>query len=245
MFARMAAKHAARPPAAGTPVSDTFGAPPEDETEESRRSALWVLAALGMLAVLIVVVMLGFSSGGGGHHSNSALNQPVTTVPSEPVSATALIASSSTPSTVAASSAHRWTPPAPSRTGPCPSQAPCAVPGDHAWLVAAVNAFRAAHGLATVPGTVSLQAQQCALAQGTGPACTPSVLWQPVPDQSAAQVIARIVARDRGNWLLDPSTVSFSVGWAYAPGAGGAAGQWESAILKIRGAPRDQQDQQD
>ena len=243
MFARMAAKHAARPRAAGTPVSDTFGAPPEDETQESRRSALWVLAALGVLAVLVVVVMLGFSSG-GGHHSNSAQNQPVTTAPSEPVSATALLAGSSAPSTVAVGSAHRWTLPAPSRTGPCRSQAPCAVSGDRAWLVAAVNAFRAAHGLATVPGTVSLQAQQCALAQGTGPACAPSALWQPVPDQSAAQVIARIVARDRGNWLLDPSTVSFSVGWAYAPGTGGAAGQWESAILKIRGEQRDQQDQQ-
>jgi hypothetical protein len=111
--------------------------------------------------------------------------------------------------------------------------------------VAAVNAFRAAHDLPTVPGTVSPQAQQCALAEGTGPACAQSFSWQPVPTQSSAQVIARIVVRDGGNWLLDPSTVSFSVGWAYAPGIGGAQGHWESAILKIRGERQDQQDQQD
>jgi hypothetical protein len=111
--------------------------------------------------------------------------------------------------------------------------------------VAAVNAFRAAHQLPTVPGTVSSQAQQCALAQGTGPACAPSSSWQAVPAQSAAQVIARIVARDGGNFLLDPSTVSFGVGWAYAPGTRGAPGQWESAILKISGEQQDQQDQQD
>jgi len=58
-------------------------------------------------------------------------------------------------------------------------------------------------------------------------------------------VIARIVARDGGSWLLDPSTVSFSVGWAYVPGTTGAPGQWESAILKIRRQQQDEQDQQD
>lgn len=253
MFARMAAKHAARPPAAGTPVSDTFGPPPDDETEESRRSALWVLGALGILAVLVVVVMLGFGSG-GGHHNTSALSQPgstvasrpaSTTVPSQPSARAAQPTSLSAQRTVPASTTRKWKQPAASRTGPCPSPAPCAVPGDQAWLVAALNAFRATHGLPTVPGTVSSQAQQCALAQGTGPACPASYSWQSVPAQSAAQVIARIVARDGGNWVLDPSTVSFSVGWAYAPGTSGAPGQWESAILKIRSAQQDQQDQQD
>jgi hypothetical protein len=240
----MAAKHAARPPAMGTPVSDTFGPRPDDETQESRRSVLWVLAALGILVVLVVVVMLGFSSG-GGHHNNSAVNPPVSAVSSEPASTTALSTSPSARSTIAASSTARRKQPAPSRTGPCPSLAPCAVPGDHARLAAAVNVFRAANQLPTVPGTVSAQAQQCALAQGTGPACAPSYLWQAVPAQSAAQVIARIAVGDGGKWLLDPSTVSFSVGWAYAPGMRGAPGQWEAAILKIHGAPQDQQDQQD
>jgi hypothetical protein len=253
MFARMAAKHAARPLAVGTPVSDTSGRSPDADTQESRRNALWVLAALGILAVLVLVVMLGFSSG-GGHHNNSAFNPPVSAAPSEPASTTALPTSAAARSTTPAQSARSTTPasrplrrkpPAPALIGPCPSPAPCAVPGDHAQLVAAVNAFRAAHQLPTVPGTVSPQAQQCALAQGTGPACAPSDAWQPVPAQSAAQVIAGLAARDDGKWLLDPSMVSFSVGWAYAPGARGAPGQWESAILKIRGTQQDQQDQQD
>src|SRR5215475_7776695 len=184
--------------------------------------------------------MLGFSSG-GGHHDNSVRNPPVSAVQSEPASTAALPSSPSARGTTPAGRTPRQKPPAPARTGPCPAPAPCAVPGDHARLVAAVNAFRAAHQLPTVPGTVSPQAQQCALAQGTGPACAPSSSWQLVSTQSAAQVIARIVARDGGCWLLDPSTVSFSAGWAYVPGTRGAPGQWESAILKIRGQQQDEQ----
>lgn len=217
------------------------GPPRDDEAQESRRNALWALAALGIIAVLVVVVMLAFTSS-GGHHHNNAQNPPVSTRPSAPASRTP---SATTPSalstTPASSTARRPTPP--TRTGnPCPTPAPCAVQGDAAHLVAAVNAFRAAHQLPGVPGTVSAQAQQCALAQGDGPACAPSYSWEPVPAQSAAQVIALIVGRDGGKWLLDPSMLSFSVGWAYAPGPDGASGQWESAILKIRGEQQDQQD---
>lgn len=228
-------------------MGDTVGLPPDDESQESGRSALWVVAALGILAVLVVVAMVGFGSGGGGHHNARSLTPPVGTVASESAAASVL---PTRPTSVSARrsvprDAGRWKPPGLSRTGPCQSPAPCVVSGDQAWLVAAVNVFRAAHGLATVPGTVSPQAQQCALARGSGPACGPSVRWQAVPAQSAAQVIARIVAGDGGNWLLDPSMVSFSVGWAYAPGISGAPGQWEAAILKIRGQQQDQQDQQD
>jgi hypothetical protein len=223
-------------------VSDMFGPPRDYEAEESRRSALWGLAALGIIAVLVVVVMLVFSSG-GGHHHNNAQNPPVSTAPSESASVTPPASAPSTPSTTPASSTAPRTMPAPVRTGnPCPSPAPCAVQGDDAQLVAAVTAFRAARQLPAVPGSVSPQAQQCALAQGSGPACAPSYSWEPVPAQSAARVIALIVGRDGGKWLLDPSMVSFSVGWAYAPAVGSAPGQWESAILKIRGEQQGQQD---
>jgi hypothetical protein len=221
------------------PVSDPFG--PLRGLEEARRSALWALAALGIIALLVIVVILVFTSG-GGHHNNNAQNSPVSTVPSAPASTTPQATTPSAPSTTPASSTAPPTTP-PVRTGnPCSSPAPCAVQGDAAQLVAAVNAFRAAHQLPAVPGTVSPQAQQCALAQGNGPACAPSYSWEPVPAQSAAQVIALIVGRDGGKWLLDPSMISFSVGWAYAPGVGGASGQWESAILKIRGEQQGQQD---
>ena len=216
-------------------MSDRFGPPRDYEAEESRRNALWALAAFGIIAVLVVVVMLVFTSG-GGHHNNNAQNPPVSTVPSEPASTTPPPTTPSAPSTTPGSSTAPRPTPAPVRTGnPCSSPAPCAVQGDDAQLAAAVNAFRVAHRLPVVPGTVSPQAQQCALAQGTGPACAPSYAWEPVPAQSAAQVIALEVGRDGGKWLLDPSMVAFRVGWAYAPGVGDAAGQWESAILKIRG----------
>jgi hypothetical protein len=55
-------------------------------------------------------------------------------------------------------------------------------------------------------------------------------------------VIALIASSDEGKWLRDRSMISFSVGWAYAPGVAGAPGQWEAAILKIRGYQQDQQD---
>jgi cytoskeletal protein RodZ len=219
-----------------------FGPPPRDyEAEESRRSALWGLAALGIIAVLVVVVMLAFTSS-GGHHHNTAQNPPVSTVPSEPASTTPTATTPSAASTTPPSHTPGTTPALASAGNPCPSPAPCAVPGDAARLVTAVNAFRAAHQLPAVPGTVSPQAQQCALAQGNGPACAPSYSWEPVPTQSAAQVIALIASRDGGKWLLDPSMISFSVGWAYMPAVAGAPGQWQSAILKIRGQQQDQQD---
>src|SRR5262249_60137777 len=140
---------------------DRLGPPPNDGREQSRRSALWVLVALGILAVLTLVVMLGFSSG-GGHHNDSVQSPPVSAVPSEPASTAALPTSPAARGTTPTGRTPRQKPPAPARTGPCPSPAPCAVPGDHARLVAAVNVFRAAHQQPAVPGTVSPQAQQSA-----------------------------------------------------------------------------------
>ena len=72
--------------------------------------------------------------------------------------------------------------------------------------------------------TVSPQAQQCALAQGNGPACQPSYAWEPVETQNGPKAVALVAAK----WLLDPTMKSFTVGWAYA------GGQYECAILKIR-----------
>ena len=46
-------------------------------------------------------------------------------------------------------------------------------------------------------------------------------------------MISMIAGRsDSLAWMLDPDVTSFSVGWAYVPGAGGP-GQYSCAILKV------------
>jgi hypothetical protein len=106
--------------------------------------------------------------------------------------------------------------------------------GDDGGVVAAVNAFRASHGVSPVAGRTGAQAQQCALNQGDGPACAPHYAWQPVPIRDGAKVISMIASSGDGTaWLLDPQATSVSVGWAYKPGGGGSAGQYECAILKV------------
>ena len=48
------------------------------------------------------------------------------------------------------------------------------------------------------------------------------------------KVISMIASASNGAaWLLDPQVTSVSVGWAYQPGGGASAGQYECAILKF------------
>ncbi len=76
-------------------------------------------------------------------------------------------------------------------------------------------------------------AQQCALNQGNGPACAPHHAWQPMPTRHGTTVITMIANRSDGAaWLLDPDMTSFSLGWAYLPGAG-VPGQFWCAILIV------------
>ena len=64
-------------------------------------------------------------------------------------------------------------------------------------------------------------------------ACAPHYAWQPVPTRDGTTVITMLAGRSDGAaWLLDPDMTSFSVGWAYVPGAG-VPGQYWCAILKV------------
>lgn len=208
------------------------------DDEDSRSRAVWGLAALGIIAVLIMVALLLIGGSGGSHHGasppldglsslpppapTSTKAPPSTKAPSSPVRASSA-ATSARPTTVS-----RSIPPAPTSTAnPCPGGGACAVAGDDGHLVAAVNAFRASHGSPPATGAVSSQAQQCAVSQGSGPACSPSWAWEPVPNQDGPKAVELLAGRSSG-WLLDPAMKSFSVGWAYAPGTG-----YECAILKI------------
>jgi hypothetical protein len=98
------------------------------------------------------------------------------------------------------------------------------VDGDGGAL-AAVNAYRTRHGLTAVPGGVSTNAQTCAENKGTGPTCVPHYAWTAVPDQDGAQAVGKI-ADFGSDWLLDASTKTISVGWAYVNG------QYECVLLK-------------
>jgi hypothetical protein len=212
-------------------VSDLLSAPPDDSDTAARRRALWGLSVLVLAAVVIVSAMILFSGkpGGSGHHGLTDL-LPTDTSSSPPRSSAT---PTHAPVSRAATPTRTPTRPKPTSTAnPCPSAAPCAVPGDEGGAVAAVNAFRVGHGSKAVPGTVSANAQQCALRQGNGPTCVPHYSWQPIAVQDGPRVVGMIAARD-SRWLLDPAMTSFSVGWGYQPGAGGAQGQYEFVILKV------------
>ena len=212
-------------------MSDFLAPPPDYEEDDNPRGrAVWGLAALGILAVLVVVILFATSgSGGGGHHDQAADTQALSELPA-PTSTQAAPSTPSVSTSVSTSVSVSTTPATAtsaiptSTANPCPTAKQCAVPGDAGQLVAAVLRFRASHGAPPVSGTVSPQAQQCALAQGNGPACQPSYAWEPVETQNGPKAVGLVAPQ----WLLDPTMKSFTVGWAYA------GGQWECAILKVR-----------
>lgn len=218
-------------------MSDLLTAPPDDSDSAARRRALWGLSALVLAAVVIVAGMILFSGkpGGGGRHG-LADRLPTETSSAPPGSSAShahvSVSRTATPTPTPTPTRTPTRPKPTSTANPCPSAAPCAVPGDAGGAVAAVNAFRVGHGSKAVPGTVSTNAQQCALTQGDGPTCVPHYSWQPIAVQDGPRVVGMIAARDSA-WLLDPAMTSFSVGWGYQPGAGGAQGQYEFVVLKV------------
>ncbi|MEP7020575.1 MAG: hypothetical protein ABI808_07985 [Pseudonocardiales bacterium] len=199
-----------------------------DLSADPRRRAIVSLAVLALSAALIVAIMVFFVGTSGGKHNTGLPDAGLTTSTSPTVTPKATSAASS-PTLVQRTTA---VPKPISTANPCPSAKPCAVPGDQGGTGAALNKFRASHGLPAVSVVASLQAQQCALGQGDGPSCQPHYAWQPVGTQDGAQVISKIAARDGGRWLLDRAVASFSIGWAYTPGASGGPGQYGCAVLK-------------
>jgi hypothetical protein len=196
--------------------------PWEANERSSRRRAMIVLTALAVAAVLVVVLMTHYLHAGMGSPNaqpSVLFAQPSTSAPS---SATPH-ASPTHPAPTSPTAAPPTTP-----TGPPCTGNPCAVPGDAGNAVAAVNGFRTAHGLQPVPGAVSTDAAQCALAQGSGSSCRPHYAWETLPAQDGQSCVQLVGQRD-APWLLDQGMQSFSVGWAYDPGQQ----QWYCALLKV------------
>jgi hypothetical protein len=213
-------------------VSDFWTVPSAEEEAASRRRALRGVALLiaGALLVVGLVVLLTRSGGGrGGSGAVAGAATPGSGSPPAGPSTTQLTTSGAT------SSSAPVGPRTSTRSGGgCPTPAPCVIGSDDGGVVAALNAFRASHGMSPVAGSTSAQAQQCALNQGDGPACAPHYAWQPLPTRDGTKLISMIASGGNGAaWLLDPQVTSVSVGWAYEPGGGGSAGQYECAILKV------------
>lgn len=213
--------------------TDDFPDEITDEDERgSRRRAAWGLTVLVLAAVVVIALIMIF----GGTSKT-----PSTTVADVPGPATtsqpAPSAGSSAPPTTASSGGAASTPAtsstsaAPSTSASssaapgskhCPSAAPCIIPGDDGGALDAANALRRQHGLPAVPGSVTPNAQQCAIDQGSGPSCVPHFAWQPLSSQDGAACVAAISP----SWMLDPTIKTLSVGWALI------GGQWQCAFLK-------------
>jgi len=195
---------------------------------------MWGLVLLALSAGLVVTLMVLFVGTSGGDHRR--LDLAGTGSPSRPPGpARSAVPTPSVARPEPTRPALTSRRPKPTSTADaCPSVLPCAVAGDRGQVASALNKFRVSHGRPAVPAAVSSLAQQCALRQGSGPSCRPHFSWEPVPTQDGSRVISLIASRGDGmQWLLDPAMSSVSVGWAYAPGADGAPGHYECAILKV------------
>ncbi|HEU5007789.1 MAG TPA: hypothetical protein VFT67_12505 [Jatrophihabitantaceae bacterium] len=215
-----------------TELPDPLPLTADDDVESgaSRRHALWALVVLGCLAVTVGCLMVLLGGGGKTRHAANIL-PPVQTPASSPHHSVGAQSTSRGPHSAASSPAETSssaspTGPAgvPRHGNPCASSSTCVVDGDGGAL-AAVNAYRTSHGLAAVTGGVSPNAQTCAQNKGSGPTCVPHYAWTALPAQNGAKAVAKIAAFG-SDWLLDSSTQTVSVGWAYVDG------QYECVLLK-------------
>jgi hypothetical protein len=95
--------------------------------------------------------------------------------------------------------------------------------GDPGNGIAAINDYRTQHGQDAVVGRVSTQAQQCALHNGSG--CSGGWAETQLGTLDGAAAVQKILPFAH---LLEPMK-SFTVGWAYDPGAK----QYYFAIVRL------------
>lgn len=186
---------------------------------ELRKRAAWLLGMLILVAVLVVIVMTTLlkSDKGSGGNGEPVGPDPITSTgpPSTSHGATGHRtpsgSSSSSPGHGTGSGAGSSVPTGGPKT--CPTTSPCALTTDVGGGVAAVNAYRAKHGLAAVPGSVSAEAEQCALRRGDG--CSGGWAETEIPAPADGTLAVNKISQFAK--LLDPMK-SIEVGWAYDPG---------------------------
>jgi hypothetical protein len=208
-------------------MTDMLDAPESDADANRRRRAIWGLTVLAFVAIIFVSLLILFGGGSGpSDHptANAVPTGPAVTYTSRAPASTS--ASSAATSRTSTSTAPTTSLPArPARAGnPCDGQSSCLVAGDGGAL-AALNAFRAQHGLPPVAGGVSANAQTCALNQGSGSTCVPHYAWTGVPTQDGAKAIEKI-SQFGSSWMLDTGIQRIDIGWAYV------GGQYQCVLLK-------------
>jgi hypothetical protein len=195
---------------------------PEVESDLRRRAA-WLLVMLAIAAVLLIVVIsavVGTDKSGSNNSGPGSLDNQATGSSSN---------SSSAPHTKAHHTQHSQPPPgqsdsstgdttstssAPVGQTTCPGSQTCVLAGDVGNAIPAINAFRTQHGLPEVPGSVSTQAQNCALHNGSGCSGSWAETLLSKPDgQEAVQKIEQFAHFE------DPQMKTVEVGWAYDPGS--------------------------
>jgi hypothetical protein len=195
---------------------------PEVESDLRRRAA-WLLLMLAIVAVLLVVVISALVS---THSDSSGDAGPRPLDPAATESG-----GRSAPSGQHSTHHHRQhhqkpgnggtrtksgtsTSSVPPGSTSCPTAQTCALDGDPGNAIQAINDFRTAHGLPTVPGSVTPQAQSCAVNNGNG--CSGGWAETELADPNGQEAVQKI---EQYAHFEDPQMTSVEVGWAYDPGA--------------------------
>ena len=179
-----------------------------------RRRAAWLLAMLAVVAVLFVVVMstlVNTGGGGGSHDTPGALDGAAT---SAVTSGSPAGRTSSSPHPKPQNSGTPANSTSPTGTTSCPTAQTCILAGDVGNGVAAINTYRTQHGLPTVSGSVSAQAQNCAVHNGNG--CSGGWAETELAKPDGTQAVQKILPFAH---LLDTQVKTIEVGWAYDPSA--------------------------
>jgi hypothetical protein len=194
-----------------------------DETGEGeiRKRAAWLLVMLAVVALLFAALMITVLGSNKGHTPHAALGKdpirslsagphatPTPTHRQHPSAEHGSAEGSGTSGGAATGTSSTSTGAAPHS---CPTPAPCALDGDIGNAIAAVNAYRTAHGKPAVPGTVSPLAQKCAASNGSD--CSGGWAESPVPTPDGQAALDKVLS-----FAHDLNTMkSFEIGWAYNP----------------------------
>jgi hypothetical protein len=199
-------------------VADDSG---QEVDSDLRRRAAWLLLMLAIVAVLLVVVISALVSTNNDNGSDSSGNKPLDNVATQsgnqqqgPSGHHSPHHRRHHPQQGGSSSTNTGTPTIPVGTTSCSGAETCILQGDPGNAIQAINDFRSAHGQPAVPGSVSAQAQTCALNNGSG--CTGGWAETLLSDLNGEEAVQKI---EQFAHFEDPHLTSIEVGWAYDPGA--------------------------
>jgi hypothetical protein len=188
---------------------------PEGDSDLRRRAA-WLLAMLVVVAVLVVIVMTQLIGTNDGDSKKGVGPGPLDTAISSPHPSTSADPAPSTPRTTPSTRTSTATNSSSTsnKPGSCPTSKTCILDSDVGNGVAAINAYRTAHGKSALDGSVSDAAQTCALHNGNG--CSGGWAETELATPNGTEAVQKIL---KFAHLLDPGLKSVGVGWAYDPGA--------------------------